>query len=46
MSAHGQGKRTKAEKESNPTLPEDEAEKIVTVDDLYEAAGTLLGRVQ
>ena len=34
----------KAEEEFNLTLPDDEAEKIVTVDDLYEAVGTLLGR--
>jgi len=36
----------KAEEEFNLTLPDDEAEKIVTVDDLYEAVGTLLGRVR
>jgi acyl carrier protein len=36
----------KAEEEFNLTLPEDEAEKIVTVEDLYEAVGTLLGRVR
>jgi acyl carrier protein len=34
----------KAEEEFSLTLPDDEAEKIVTVDDLYEAVGTLLGR--
>ena len=34
----------KAEEEFNLTLPDDEAEKIVTVDDLYEAVGALLGR--
>ena len=34
----------KAEEEFNLPLPDDEAEKIVTVDDLYEAVGTLLGR--
>ena len=36
----------KAEEEFNLTLPDDEAEKIVTVDDLYEAVGTLLGRAR
>ena len=36
----------KAEEEFNLTLPDEEAEKIVTVDDLYEAVGTLLGRVR
>jgi hypothetical protein len=45
MSAHGQAKTTKGKCDS-VTLPEDEAEKIVTVDDLYEAVGTLLGRVR
>jgi acyl carrier protein len=35
----------KAEEEFSLTLPDDEAEKIVTVDDLYEAVGKLLGRV-
>lgn len=34
-----------AEEEFNLTLPDDEAEKIVTVGDLYEAVGALLGRV-
>lgn len=34
----------KAEEEFSLTLPDDEAEKIVTVDDLYEAVGKLLGR--
>ena len=28
------------------TLPDDEAEKIVTVDDLYDEIGKLLGRVR
>ena len=36
----------KAEEEFNFTLPDDEAEKIVTVDDLYEAVGTLLARAR
>jgi acyl carrier protein len=36
----------KAEEEFSLTLPDDEAEKIVTVDDLYEAVGTLLGRAR
>ena len=36
----------KAEEEFGFTLPDDEAEKIVTVDDLYEAVGTLLGRAR
>ena len=36
----------KAEEEFNLTLPDDEAEKIVTVDDLYEAVGNLLSRVR
>ena len=36
----------KAEEEFNLTLPDDEAEKIVTVGDLYEAVGTLLGRAR
>ena len=36
----------KAEEEFSLTLPDDEAEKIVTVEDLYEAVGTLLGRAQ
>ena len=34
----------KAEEEFSLTLPDDEAEKIVTVDDLCEAVGKLLGR--
>ena len=34
----------KAEEEFGLTLPDEEAEKIVTVDDLYEAVGKLLGR--
>ena len=34
----------KAEEAFSLTLPDDEAEKIVTVDDLYEAVGALLGR--
>jgi acyl carrier protein len=33
----------KAEEEFRLALPDDEAEKIVTVDDLYEAVGKLLG---
>jgi acyl carrier protein len=36
----------KAEEEFNFTLPDDEAEKIVTVGDLYEAVGKLLGRAR
>jgi acyl carrier protein len=36
----------KAEEEFNLTLPDDEAEKIVTVDDLYEAVGNLLGKAR
>ena len=36
----------KAEEEFNFTLPDDEAEKIVTVDDLCEAVGKLLGRAK
>ncbi len=36
----------KAEEEFNFTLPDDEAEKIVTVEDLYEAVGKLLGRAR
>ena len=32
----------KAEEEFNLTLPDEEAEKIVTVEDLYDAVGTLL----
>ena len=36
----------KAEEEFDLTLPDDEAEKIVTVDDLYEAVGKLLGRAR
>jgi len=34
----------KAEEQFNLTLPDEEAEKIVTVEDLYEAVGKLLGR--
>ncbi len=34
----------KAEEEFGLTLPDEEAEKIVTVDDLYDAVGKLLGR--
>jgi acyl carrier protein len=36
----------KAEEEFNLTLPDEEAERIVTVDDLYEAVGTFLGRAR
>ena len=36
----------KSEEEFNLTLPDDEAEKIVTVDDLYEAVGNLLSRAR
>ena len=36
----------KAEEEFGLTLPDEEAEKIVTVDDLYEVVGTLLGRAR
>jgi acyl carrier protein len=36
----------KAEEEFGLTLPDDEAEKIVTVEDLYDAVGTLLGRAR
>ena len=36
----------KAEEEFSFTLPDDEAEKIETVDDLYEAVGKLLGRAR
>ena len=36
----------KAEEEFNVTLPDDDAEKIVTVEDLYEAVGKLLGRAR
>ena len=36
----------KAEEQFNLTLPDEEAEKIVTVEDLYEAVGTLLGRAR
>ena len=36
----------KSEEEFGFTLPDDEAEKIVTVEDLYEAVGTLLGRAR
>jgi acyl carrier protein len=35
----------KAEEQFNFTIPDDEAEKIVTVGDLYEAVGKRLGRV-
>ena len=35
----------KAEQEFSLTLPDEEAEKIVTVADLYEAVGKLLGRL-
>ncbi len=34
----------KAEEQFGSTLPDEEAEKVVTVEDLYEAVGTLLGR--
>lgn len=36
----------KAEEEFGSTLPDEEAEKIVTVEDLYEAVGNLLGRAR
>lgn len=36
----------KAEEEFGFTLPDDEAEKIVTVEDLCEAVGRFLGRVR
>jgi acyl carrier protein len=36
----------KAEEQFSLTLPDDEAEKIVTVGDLYEAVGKLLGRAK
>ena len=36
----------KAEEEFELTLPDDEAEKIVTVDDLYEAVANLLSRAR
>jgi len=36
----------KAEEEFSLTLPDEEAEKIVTVDDLYEAVGKLLERTR
>jgi acyl carrier protein len=36
----------KAEEQFNFMIPDDEAEKIVTVDDLYEAVGKLLGRTK
>jgi len=36
----------KAEEVFNLTLPDEEAEKIVTVEDLYEAVGTLLEQVR
>jgi acyl carrier protein len=35
----------KSEEAFGLTLPDEEAEKIVTVGDLYEAIGALLGRV-
>ena len=34
----------KAEEEFGFTLPDEEAEKVVTVEDLYEVVGKLLGR--
>ena len=36
----------KAEEEFGLTLPDEEAEKIVTVDDLYEAVGSLLAKAR
>ena len=36
----------KAEEKFGLTLPDDEAEKIVTVEDLYEVVGALLGRAR
>jgi acyl carrier protein len=36
----------KAEEGFGLTLPDEEAEKIVTVDDLYETVGKLLGRAR
>jgi acyl carrier protein len=36
----------KAEEGFGFTLPDEEAEKIVSVDDLYEAVGKLLGRAR
>jgi acyl carrier protein len=36
----------KAEEQFSLTLPDDEAEKIVTVGDLYEAVGKFLGRAK
>jgi len=36
----------KSEEEFGFTLPDDEAEKIATVDDLYDEVGKLLGRGQ
>ena len=36
----------KSEEEFSLTLPDEKAEKIVTVDDLYEAVGTLLARAR
>lgn len=36
----------KAEEEFGLTLPDEEAEKIVTVDDLYEAVGEHLSRTR
>lgn len=36
----------KSEEEFGLTLPDEDAEKIVTVDDLYEALGTLLAKTR
>jgi acyl carrier protein len=36
----------KAEEEFSLTLPDEDAEKIATVEDLYEAVGALLGRAR
>ncbi len=36
----------RAEEEFNVTLPDDDAEKIVTMEDLYDAVGKLLGRAR
>ncbi len=36
----------KSEEQFGFTLPDEEAEKIVTVEDLYEAVGNLLGRAR
>jgi acyl carrier protein len=36
----------KAEEEFSLTLPDEDAEKIATVEDLYEAVGSLLGRAR